>query len=110
MQIIYIIKKNEMENKDIHTPVIQETISKKPRGRPAKYAKEEREQKYKELSKQWSKEHKEERVQSSSEYQERARFAYKLLCEIWNDDMMELKSEHHKNLIKNLVENKKILA
>jgi hypothetical protein len=37
-----------MENKDIHTPVIQETISKKPRGRPAKYAKEEREQKYKE--------------------------------------------------------------
>ena len=87
-----------------------QSVPKRGRGRPAKYAKEEREQKYKELSKQWSKEHKEERVQSSSEYQERARFAYKLLCEIWNDDMIELKSEHHKNLIKNLVENKKILA
>jgi len=47
-----------MENTDFHTTthtpesafVGKELTPKKPRGRPAKYAKEEREQKYKEAS------------------------------------------------------------
>ena len=83
---------------------------KRGRGRPSKYSPEEREQKYKESREKWAKSHQEDRTKSTMEYQERARYAYKLLCEVWNENMLEVKSEHHRNLIKNLVENKKIIA
>ena len=114
-----------MENKDIHTPVIQETISKKTRGRPAKYTKEEREQKYKEASKQWKQEHREqcnehskayyrenwEQVcQSNTEYQNRARHALKLLSELFDTDLIEIKDERYKQSLTELIKNKKIIA
>ncbi len=112
-----------MENEQTHTPVIQETIAKKPRGRPAKYAKEEREQKYKELKKNWQREHKEEYkdyqhsyyisnsetiLKQSNEYHIRARNALRLLTEML-DEHIEIPSEKYKGLICDLVKNKKII-
>ena len=105
-----------MENTDVHTTThTPESAPKKPRGRPAKYAKEEREQKYKEASKQWHrqhyKEHAEEEKQQAIEYQARARSALKLLNDIWlHRDEIEFKSDRFQPLIRELIENKKIIA
>ena len=96
-----------MENTDFHTTTHtpesfslyanadKEPAPKKPRGRPAKYAKEEREQKYKESRVQWNRDHKEvqqryyqnnhEKLSEySKEYHEKTRIAFKLLSELWN--------------------------
>ena len=94
-----------------HSPKIsQEAPVKRGRGRPAKYAPEERDQKYKESSKIWKrnnyKEHSEEISKQSSEYQKRMREAYHILCELWNNQgsIVDFKSELYSTKIKKLVE------
>ncbi len=99
---------------------------KRGRGRPAKYAKEEREQKYKELTKQWIQENKEHLskqkkeyyndnyntiLKNHKEYQERARFALRLLTDIYNDNesLIHLAPEIQTKL-RTLVEQKQILS
>ena len=109
------------------SPVLStETPVKRGRGRPAKYAKEEREQKYKETAKIWRQEHKEECkeyyrdhysenhekvYQHTKEYNDRARFALRVLSELWEnkDNSIEFKNEKYKHVIQNLVEHKKII-
>ena len=102
-----------------------QSVPKRGRGRPAKYAKEEREQKYKELSKQWKQGHREqcnehskvyyrdnwEQVcQSNTEYQNRARHALKLLSELFDTGLIEIKDERYKQSLTELIKNKKIIA
>ena len=114
-----------MENEQTHTQTVQETITKKPRGRPAKYAKEEREQKYKELTKQWRQEHKDECnkhsqnyyrehsdqvYKSTLEYQYRARHALKLLSEMFDNNQIEIKDERYKLSVLELIKNKKVIT
>ena len=98
---------------------------KRGRGRPAKYAKEEREQKYKESTKKWLSEHKEyykdtrkqyydtntdDIQKNKKEYYERSAYALRLLNDIWNHpDLIEFKSEDIKYKIQNLIEHKKII-
>ena len=75
-----------------------ETLTKRPRGRPAKYTKDEREQKYKEIKHKWMQEHKEACASQSKEYyeahketvnqqkkqyQDRSREALRILQDIW---------------------------
>jgi hypothetical protein len=93
-----------LENKILIQPV------KKPRGRPAKYKPEERQEKYKESSKLWKrnnyKEHSDELSKQSNEYQKRMREAYHILCDLWDNqgDLVDFKSEKYSIKIKNLVE------
>ena len=123
-----------MENTDFHTTThTPESANadkgsppKRGRGRPAKYAKEEREQKYKELTKQWIQENKEHiKVQKKEyyndnydnilknhkEYQERARFALRLLTDIYNDNesLIHL-APNLRQKLRTLVEEKQILS
>jgi hypothetical protein len=107
-----------------HSPNIsQEAPVKRGRGRPAKYAPEERKERYKELSKTWHKEHKEEYkeyqhnyytensetiLKQSNEYHIRARNALRLLTEMIEEDI-NIPSEKYKTLICDLVKNKKII-
>lgn len=80
---------------------IIEEQPKRGRGRPAKYSKEEREQKYKEVKYKWIDEHKEacaiqskeyyeahkETVnQQKKQYQDRSREALRILQDIWTSD------------------------
>ncbi len=80
---------------------IKPTVVKRPRGRPAKYKPEEREQKYKELTKQWREEnkerysdnikeyyeqHKEIMNTQKKEYQDRSREALRILHDIWESN------------------------
>jgi hypothetical protein len=99
---------------------------KKPRGRgrPAKYTKEEREQKYKDASKQWRQEHSqeykehrkayyeqhsEELMKLNYDYQARARNALRLLSELLEQDQLQVKDEKYKAMINDLIKNKKII-
>ncbi len=109
------------------SPVLTvESQPKRGRGRPAKYAKEEREQKYKELTKQWIQENKEHiKVQkkeyyndnydnllkTNRQYQERSRYALRLLNDIYNDhdSLIHLAPELQIKL-RTLVEQKQILS
>ena len=74
---------------------------KKPRGRPAKYSPEEREQKYKEVKHKWIEEHKEichsqtkeyyashkeTMNQQKKQYQDRSREALRILQDIWTSE------------------------
>ncbi len=86
------------------------TALKRGRGRPAKYSPEEREQKYKETRAQWNKEHNDIKNKSNIDYLERSRFAYRLLCEMWNKNKFDEMENDYKTIIKELVENKKILS
>ncbi len=103
----------------------ENTQQKRGRGRPAKYTKEEREQKYKESRVQWNKEHKEERKESyrtyyanhsdemvkiSKDYQDRSRYALKLLSELWSHpEYLNINETDPLCLkIKNLIQHKKI--
>ncbi len=105
-------------NSSIETP-------KRGRGRPAKYTKEEREQKYKEASKIWKQEHREQcnehhRVyyrehweevgKANTDYQNRARHALKLLSELIDNGQIEIKDEKYKLSITELIKNKKIIT
>ena len=122
-----IIKEKRMDNaSEVTQPILTlETPIKRPRGRPAKYAKEEREQKYKEASKQWKqghreqcnehskvyyREHSEQVCQSNTDYQHRARHALKLLSELFDTDLIEIKDERYKQSLTELIKNKKIIA
>ena len=113
-----------MENTDIHTithtpesanadnlPLDASAFKdnlppKRGRGRPAKYAKEEREQKYKEASKQWHKEHIEDRNSYLKDYQERSRTALKLLAEMWDQGIIIINSENYEGKVRNLLDNR----
>ena len=112
-------KMEQLTNSDNDSP------PKKGRGRPAKYAKEEREQKYKDARVQWNKEHKEERKESyrtyyanhsdeivkiSKDYQDRSRYALKLLSELWSHpEYLNINDSDPLSLkIKNLIQHKKI--
>ena len=108
-----------MENTDFHTTThTPESANanadnlplKRGRGRPAKYAKEEREQKYKESRNNWNKTHLEQRYQMNDEYSSRTRFAYKILCEMWENKYFDDKNDKYKNILQNLIECKKITA
>jgi hypothetical protein len=107
---------------DLVAPV---TAPKRGRGRPAKYAKEEREEKYKEVSRQWKqehkeqcyeqhkdyyKEHKEEISKMNVDYHNRARYALKLLNDLFDSDQIEIKDEKYKRTITELIKNKKIIS
>jgi hypothetical protein len=97
---------------------------KRGRGRPAKYSPEEREQKYKELTKQWRdvhieeckekrktyyNEHSDSLVKQTTGYQMRARNALRLLSELLETNEIEFKSEKYKDLANQLVKEKKII-
>ena len=100
--------------------------TKRGRGRPAKYAKEEREQKYKELTKQWIQENKEHiKIQKKEyyndnydnllkinrQYQERSRYALRLLTDIYNDhDSLINLAPNLQEKLRTLVEQKQILS
>ncbi len=88
----------------------ENTPTKRGRGRPAKYAKEEREQKYKEARVQWNKDHNDIKNKSNIEYLERSRFAYRLLCDMWDKRQFDSIENEYKHIIQELVENKKILS
>jgi hypothetical protein len=83
---------------------------KRGRGRPAKYAPEEREQKYKNASKIWKQEHNDRQNKLNTEYLDRSRFAYRLLCDMWNKQQLDLVTPEYKHIIQQLVENKNILS
>ena len=85
-----------------------EAPAKKPRGRPAKYAPEEREQKYKELKNKWSKTNIDRRYEINEQYGQRVRLGYKLLCDIWNKHYVDNIEDPICWQIIELVENKKI--
>ena len=116
-----------MENTDFHTTThTPESAPKKPRGRPAKYAKEEREQKYKEASKQWKDNNREhvlqinkeyyndnqkKIIQYQKEYQERARYAMHILTDIYNDqDSLSSLAPNIQYKLRNLIEQKQVLS
>jgi hypothetical protein len=104
-----------MENTDFHTTThttthTPEPAPKKPRGRPAKYAKEEREQKYKESKNEWTKTNINRRYELNEQYSQRVRLGYKLLCDIWNKHYLDNVEDPLCAQIKELVENKKIIA
>ena len=107
-----------MENTDFHTTTHtpesanadKDSPPKRGRGRPAKYAKEEREQKYKESRVQWNRDHNDLKNKSNIEYLERSRFAYRLLCDMWNKHQFDSIGNEYKHIIQELVENKKILS
>jgi hypothetical protein len=82
---------------------------KRGRGRPAKYAKEEREEKYKESRDQWAKDNMDRRYELNDQYGQRVRLAYKLLCDIWNKHYLDKVDDPICLQIKDLVENKKII-
>ena len=97
---------------------------KKPRGRPAKYSPEERQEKYKEASRLWKQEHKEQCnehhkvyyrensefcLKQSYEYQARARNALRLLSEMLDNDFIQIKDEKYKLMANDLIKNKKII-
>ena len=100
--------------------------TKRGRGRPAKYAKEEREQKYKESKEKWIQEHKEHiKVQrkeyyldnydnllkTNRQYQERSRYALRLLADIYNDhDSLMNLAPNLQTKLRTLVEQKQILS
>jgi hypothetical protein len=89
--------------------------AKRGRGRPAKYTPEERKEKSKEWIKAWKKEHyknnADQEKQNAMEYQSRARSALRLLNELWlhHRDDVEFKSDRYPNLIREIVENKKVV-
>ena len=100
------------------------TAPKRRPGRPAKYAKEERQEKYREASKQWRQEHSqeykehrkayyeqhsEELLKLNYEYQARARNALRLLTELLEQDQLEVKDEKYKTMINDLIKNKKTI-
>ena len=98
-------------NNDTIESMTEETPQpKRGRGRPAKYAKEEREQKYKEARVQWNKDHNDIKNKSNTEYLERSRFAYRLLCDMWAKRQFDSIEHEYKHIIQELVENKKILS
>jgi hypothetical protein len=94
---------------------------KKARGRPAKYAPEERKEKYLEKIKNWQEEnadkvkenckayrdsHKEQLLSYHTDYQARARKALILLSDLldhWDD----LQDDKYKSMVREIVENKK---
>ena len=100
--------------------------TKRGRGRPAKYAKEEREQKYKEASKQWKDNNREhilqlnkeyyndnqkKIIQYQKEYQERARYAMHILTDIYNDqDSLSHLAPNIQYKLRNLIEQKQVLS
>lgn len=101
---------------------INVTPQKRGRGRPPKYAPEEREQKYRESIDKWREEHKEEckmhrkhfynensenLIKGNIEYQTRARNALRLLSEML--DSGELETNKYKHLAHDLIKNKKII-
>ena len=121
-----ILSTEQLENisNDITTST-NTTPPKRGRGRPAKYAKEEREEKYKENTKKWVTEHKEyykdsrkqyyvmnsnDIQQNKKEYYERSSYALRLLNDIWKSpELVEFKSDDLKYKIQNLIENKRII-
>ena len=106
-----------------HSPEIsQEAPVKRGRGRPAKYAPEERKERYKEAVKQWREEHKEECLEhhrsyykknsevlmkNSYDHQIRARNALRILSEMIDNNTIEIKDERYKTMVNDLIKNKK---
>jgi hypothetical protein len=85
-------------------------VPKRGRGRPAKYKPEEREQKYKEITKQWTAANMTQKCKLNEEYANRTRKSYQLLCELWNKHYLDDIQDPLCIQIKELVENKKIIA
>jgi hypothetical protein len=98
----------------------------KRRGRPAKYSPEERDEKYKEASRQWKENNKDQvkenkreyytnkyddLLKTNRDYQERSRYALRLLNDIYNDheSLMHLAPDIQTKL-RTLVEQKQILS
>jgi hypothetical protein len=106
----------QTENLDICNTSIEKEI--KPRGRPKKYSDEERKEKYKEATRNWNKMNYKQLYQENStkikeqtkDYQDRARYAYKLLYDLWQnkDTNIEFKTDKYKFLIQKLIEDKEI--
>jgi hypothetical protein len=90
--------------------ILSSLLPKRGRGRPAKYAPEEREQKYKELSKQWTQTHMDQRSKKNEEYASRTRKSYQLLTELWHKRYLDNIDDPIYDQIKELIENKKIVA
>ena len=100
-------KKHRM---DSITETNVETPVKRPRGRPSKYAPEERKDKYKEASKLWHRESYDKQFECVKNYQDRSRFALKILNDLWSENLIDIKSDKYKIIVQNLVEHKKITA
>ena len=113
------------------SPLSSDTIDVQPvpkrgRGRPAKYAKEEREQKYKESKDKWKESHKDhilqlnkeyyndnqkKIIQYQKEYQDRARYAMRILNDIYNDhDSLSHLAPNIQYKLRSLIEEKQILS
>jgi hypothetical protein len=86
---------------------------KKPRGRPVKYAPEERQEKYKELSKVWREEHKDyvrdwqssnasKLVDANKRYLDRLRQGYKYLSMLLENDRINFNNDDEKQYVKKL--------
>ncbi len=110
-----------------HSPKIsQEAPVKRGRGRPAKYAPDERKQKQKESIDKWRQEHKEEYkeqmkeyyndnqsniIKQKKEYLDRARYALRILDAIYNEkESLNNLSPDLKDKVLNLIEHKKIIC
>jgi hypothetical protein len=99
--------------------------TKRGRGRPAKYAKEEREQKYKEAKEKWKEnnkehilqlnkeyynDHQKKIIQYQKEYQDRSRYAMRILTDIYNDqESLSHLAPNIQYKLRNLIEEKQIL-
>jgi hypothetical protein len=99
---------------------------KRGRGRPSKYAPEERDQKYKELKEQWKLDHKdhikdhmksyylerqEHIYQTHKDYSERARYALRLISDIYNEkEALNILSPDLRRKVESLIEHKKVLC
>ncbi len=100
--------------------------TKRGRGRPAKYAKEEREQKYKESRVQWIQENKDHikeqkkeyyndnqkyLLKMNKEYISRARQALNLMNDIWNQkEALEYFPPELRNKVQTIVEKKQVIC
>jgi hypothetical protein len=110
----------QTENLDICNTSIEKEI--KPRGRPKKYSDEERQEKYKEASRNWKINHQErckdmskiyyeknseEIMKQTYNYQTRSRIALRLLSDMIKHD--EIKSDKYRDLVEKLINNKEII-
>ncbi len=102
------------------------TTPKRGRGRPAKYSPDEREQKYKEAKEKWKENNKDhihqlnkdyyndnqkKIIQYQKEYQDRSRYAMRILNDIYNDqESLSHLAPDIQYKLRSLIEQKQILS
>ncbi len=102
-----VVKRGRGRPKKADNTTPDKPAAKKTRGRPAKYAPEERAEKYKELTKKWLEDNQDIRKEYLSEYQknmmQRFRTSYSILIKLWNGNQLEFLPDDDKQSIKRII-------